>query len=135
ERARGREGLMHGIDAMGRLCRSKRPQRLGELTDGGKALITLACEAFADHGVERLRQIRAELTGWLRIDVDDLREELADRVLRGLAGPARREELVEDDAERPDITPCIDLFRRADLLRRHVLRRAQQTVRGRQRCA
>ena len=49
---------------------------------------------------------------------DDLRD---DRARVAVVRRATREQLVEDDAERPEIGAVIDLRRRADLLRRHVV--------------
>jgi hypothetical protein len=61
----------------------------------------------------------------------DLDRQLRHRV--GDEGGAARHQLEEDDAERPDVRPRVDVLGRAHLLGRHVERRAHQRGRPRHR--
>src|SRR5262249_51293273 len=60
-----------------------------------------------------------------------LEDRLAEpEVARAVEGSVPRPELVDRDAERPDVRPSVDVARIERLLRRHVARRSERRRRG-----
>jgi hypothetical protein len=93
-------------------------------------LAAVRLEAAEDHREERLRRVgalQAERDGGLGGDGHE-------HGRRGVALEWRRagDELVEDDAERPEVGAQIDGVRAQRLLGRHVLGRAEDGVRERE---
>jgi hypothetical protein len=91
------------------------------------AFVAPLLQATHDDPLERLRDVGTKLSDRLGLGGLDQVEELVERV--GRERRARREQLVEDGAERPDVGAVVDVSSRPHLLRRHVLRRPHDDVR------
>jgi hypothetical protein len=108
--------------------RRKGQQRLGQLADGRPAGVRGFLQAALDDRLQpggnvgdQGRQRRERLDG-------DLDGEGGEGL--GAEGAETPQELVEHDAQRPDVRARVDLARLADLLRGHVRRRAEGRVGG-----
>src|SRR5688572_3391466 len=97
-------------------------ERGGELGDRRVSLERILCEAGVDDLGKLQWHVGAQLLhGHVRI-LEDHRAD--DRHGLGIEWDAARHELVEANAERPDVGPEVDVARSTHLLGRHVLRRA-----------
>jgi hypothetical protein len=107
----------------------ERRERVCELGRARKALIGLPLQT-AEHDLLELRMNLGVLTERRRIGLQNRRKELAEVVAHEREVP--RHQLVEDDADRPNVRAVVDALRRAKLLRRHVERRAEHGLRRRE---
>ena len=106
-----------------RARRAERGELPRELRDVREAMPRVLLEAAIDHALDGRGNVGAALLDRVRRAVHDVRHELGHPLAS--KGRLRAEELVEDDAERPDVGPRVDRARRHQLLGRHVDRRAE----------
>ncbi len=107
------------------------PQIGLELGGRGVALRRVLLERLHAHGGEVARHLGVALVHRLGVDEADLVDDLL-QVL-AVERPAQRQQLVEDDAERPDVGAVVDLAPLGErLLGAHVVRRARDLAGDRQ---
>ena len=88
----------------------------------GEAIFAIGREATRDHRIELGRDAEPEAGQRLAVVAEDLGDDLRHRVAVEWARVA--DELVEDDAHRPDVGALVDVLGVGELLGRHVERRA-----------
>jgi hypothetical protein len=106
-------------------------QRLEQLARALKTLLDTDRERLVDHPRELRRHPRRAVQHRGRAFGADGDDQLADRV-DVVEGRDAAEDLVKDDAERPEVRAVIHVSRAAGLLGRHVQRRADQASSARQ---
>ncbi len=111
--------------------RSERLERIGQLAHVLEAFRRVFLEAADDHGIERRRDVRLHRAGRGRRVRRHFQTELGERLRDERRAP--RDELEQHRAQRPDVGPDVDVLRRAELLGRHVERRADDGRRARER--
>ena len=94
------------------------------------AVLRASLQTASDDRVETLRHGGDPRAEPRRFGLEDRGEELAERL--AVEGTLAADELEEDDADRPDVGARVDLLRAAQLLGRHVERRAEHRGRRRQ---
>ena len=99
------------------------PERVGELGGGLEAAGAILREALVDDGLELRRAHAARAAEQRRLlrEHGEARVDVVVGVERVLAG----EELEHDGADRPEVGATVDVLRVAELLGRHVARRAE----------
>src|SRR4030095_14628039 len=112
-RLAGRAGGLFDIETTARIhgaapFAGERQERAAELARAVEPLLARARETSSQHGLELDRSIGTDLAQRREILFADLREDLADRLAR--EGGVTAQELVQNDAERPEIAAAIDVF-------------------------
>nr|WP_272828356.1 hypothetical protein [Sorangium sp. Soce836] len=102
--------------------------RPGQRGDRAEPPLRFLLEAAEDRRLEIFRDVVAERSRRDRLPVHDRRGGLEEAP--SLERHPRGEQLIQHDAERPDVDARVDRPRRAELLRRHVQRRAEHDIRA-----
>jgi hypothetical protein len=104
---------------------AKRQQRPRQLSDVRKARRPGFCEAGVDNGRQPVGNILREVLERLGLGCDDLERDFV-RVVTA-KGHLSRQQLVEHDPERPDVSSGVHALRSADLLGSHVRKGASHS--------
>src|SRR5262249_9123468 len=120
------ERLVDSIDDAVPLAGSERQERPRERPGVGEPFLGSLSQATLDDRGERFGHVRAQLRDRTWVLLEDGGEDLTDAfaVERDLSG----QQLVHDDAERPDVRPGVDALRASQLLRCDVRGRPEDRV-------
>ena len=110
--------------------RRKLRQCVRERTNVGVPIVRAFLQTLGDDRGEPVRKIGALLQDRRRVGDEHRGADLRKRV--SVERWRAREELVEDDSERPDVGARVDVARRRELLGRHVERRSHEVARARE---